>query len=176
MSLPRHRDAPGDPARAARLVWVRCSSRSLRGDLEANADMGFAPGGRPREKIGGRQDTPPAEPCAPHGGVAWGPPAAHGQWRARAGQARAQRAATLRVGGVPGHGVGPGGLACRARPRAVVARLRTGSAPRRCCGRALRGPAAGLGSPRPRRGARPAWLRRAWARARVKQAWPVGGA
>jgi len=107
--------------------------------------MGFAPGGRPREKIGGRQDTPPAEPCAPHGGVAWGPPAAHGQWRARAGQARAQRAATLRVGGVPGHGVGPGGLACRARPRAVVARLRTGSAPRRRCGRALRGPAAGLG-------------------------------
>ena len=55
---------------------------------------------------------------------AGGDPAAHGQWRARAGRARAQHTASRRVGGVPGHGAGPGGCECRARPRAVAARLR----------------------------------------------------
>jgi hypothetical protein len=71
-------------------------------------------------------------------GVAWGSPAAHGQWRARAGQARAQPAAPLRVGAILGRGLGRSGRECRARPRAVAARLRTGSAPRRCCGGAPR--------------------------------------
>ena len=50
--------------------------------------------------------------------MAWGAPAAHGQWRARAGQVCAQHAATLRVGGFPGTpSVAAGASAVCARAR-----------------------------------------------------------
>jgi len=123
---------------------VRCARSAV---TRRRMPIWGSPPGAAHETNGGGDKIRPRPSLGGHGGgVARGPPAAHGQWRARAGRARAQPAAPLRVGAILGRGVGRGGRECRARPRAVAARLRTGSAPRRCCGGALRGARRGWGA------------------------------